>query len=108
MSAAKEMAEKFVELCREYGWTWEVRGSKITIRKQLGHDEKATCPRDAFVRADMEYYSILSCVPMTYPGSIWGTDGSGVGALSAMNSGVFQMTKSGCSARVLKAIQKIR
>ena len=109
MSVAKEKAEKFVALCREYGWEWEIRGSSIlTIYKRLGHDETSATPREAFVKADMEYYSLLECVPMTKPGSIWGTDGGGMGAMAAMNSGVFKMNKSGCSARVLNAIRKVR
>jgi len=43
---------------------------------------------------------------MTEPGSVWGTDGGGVGAISALKSGTFEMKKSGGSKRVLKAIER--
>ena len=36
------------------------------------------------------------------------TDGGGVGAISAIQSGVFQMSKSGGSKRVLSAISKLQ
>jgi hypothetical protein len=55
----------------------------------------------------MEYYSILELLPTTSPGSVWGTDGGGIGAISAMNTGVFTMNKSGGSKRVLSALKKI-
>jgi hypothetical protein len=47
-------------------------------------------------------------LPSTEPGSVWGTDGGGVGAISAIQSGVFQMSKSGGSKRVLSAISKLQ
>jgi hypothetical protein len=55
----------------------------------------------------MEYYSILGLLPSTSAGSVWGTDGGGIGALSAMSSRVFKMNKSGGSVRVLNALKKI-
>jgi hypothetical protein len=55
----------------------------------------------------MEYFSILGLLPTTSPGSIWGTDGGGIGALSAMKSGTFVMNKSGGSKRVLKVLAKM-
>jgi len=94
---SKEIAAELKALATKYGWTVTVRGSILTITKPIsGNDE--------FVTADMEYGSILSLLPSTSPGSIWGTDGGGVGALSAMKSGVFTMNKSGGSKRVLNAL----
>lgn len=101
MSAAKETAQKIVAIAKEYGWDLNVRGSILTIYKD------GIRTKEDFVRADMEYYSILGLLPSTSPGSIWGTDGGGIGALSAMNSGVFTMNKSGGSKRVLNALAKM-
>jgi hypothetical protein len=101
MSVAKENASKILSVAKEYGWNVAVRGSILTITKS-GINSK-----EDFVRADMEYFSILGLLPSTSPGSIWGTDGGGVGALSAMNSRVFTMNKSGGSVRVLNALKKM-
>jgi hypothetical protein len=101
MSAAKEIATKILAVAKEYGWNVNVRGSILTITKTgINSDED-------FVRADMEYYSILELLPMTSPGSVWGTDGGGLGALSAMRSRVFTMNKSGGSVRVLNALKRM-
>jgi hypothetical protein len=55
----------------------------------------------------MEYYSILGILPSTGPGSIWGTTGDSVGALSAMKTRKFVANKSGGSKRVLNALVKM-
>jgi hypothetical protein len=94
-------AKKILDLAGEYGWNVQVRGKILTITKS------GICDNDSFCRADMEYYSILELLPSTSPGSVWGTDGGGVGALSAMRSGVFVMNKSGGSVRVLNALKKM-
>lgn len=101
MSAAKETARKILNTTKELGWDINIRGSILTIYKD------GIRTKEDFVRADMEYYSILGLLPSTSPGSIWGTDGGGIGALSAMNSGVFTMNKSGGSKRVLNALAKM-
>lgn len=101
MSKAQETAAKILSVAKEYGWAVNVRGSILTIQKG---DIRS---KEDFVRADMEYYGILGLLPTTSPGSMWGTDGGGVGALSAMNSGVFTMNKSGGSKRVLNALKKM-
>lgn len=101
MSAATETAAKILAVANEYGWEVTVRGSILTITKS------GINSIDDFVHADMEYFSILGLLPSTSPGSIWGTDGGGIGALSAMSSRVFKMNKSGGSVRVLNALKKI-
>lgn len=101
MSVAKETAQKIVDVANEYGWDINVRGSILTITKD------GIRTNDDFVRADMEYYGILGLLPSTSAGSMWGTDGGGIGALSAMKSGVFTMNKSGGSKRVLNALKKL-
>lgn len=101
MTIASEAAKKIVATAKEYGWELQVRGSILTIYK-CGISSK-----EDFCRADMEYYSILEQLPSTSAGSVWGTDGGGIGALSAMSSGVFKMNKSGGSKRVLDALKKM-
>lgn len=97
--SAKDSAQKIAELCLEYGWKFDVRGSILTITKNIqGNDELVT--------ADMEYGSIFAYLPTTSPGSVWGTDCGGIGALSALKTGVFKMNKSGGSKRVLNALVK--
>ena len=99
--SAKEIASKIKSVADELGWRIQVRGDILTIYKD------GILSKDDFVRADMEYYSILGHLPQTSPGSMWGTDGGGVGALSAMKTRVFTMNKSGGSKRVLRALEKM-
>jgi hypothetical protein len=101
MSAAKETAAKILAVANEYGWEVTVRGSILTITKS------GINSIDDFVHADMEYFSILGLLPSTSPGSIWGTTGDGVGALSAMTTRRFVVNKSGGSKRILKAIASL-
>ena len=102
MSKANDDARKLLNKANELEWSVSVRGSILTITKHIRPGSN-----DDFVTADMEYYSILSLLPSTSAGSTWGTDGGGIGAISAMNSGVFTMKKSGGSKRVLNALKKI-
>lgn len=97
----KELATKIKETCIRLNWSYEVRGSILTITKKIKVGDKTD-----FSKADGEYYDILGILPTTSPGSIWGTDGSGIGAISAMNTGSFVMNKSGGSVRVLNALKK--
>ena len=102
MSTANSIAAEIVKTAESLGWRVAVRNNSIlTITKD------GIRSNDDFVRADMEYYSILGMLPSTSAGSIWGTDGGGIGALSAMRSGVFTMNKSGGSRRVLTALKKL-
>jgi len=97
---SKATAIQIKNIAAELNWTLEVRGSILTIKKVISGESE-------FCNADMEYYSILGLLPSTSAGSIWGTDGGGIGALSAMKTGVFTMNKSGGSKRVLSALSKI-
>lgn len=97
---SKATAIQIKNIASELNWTLEVRGSILTIKKAISG-------KSEFRNADMEYYSILGLLPSTSAGSIWGTDGGGIGALSAMKTGVFTMNKSGGSKRVLSALSKI-
>jgi len=101
MSKSKEVAQTIKDACQKYGWNFKVRGSILTITKNI------ESTNEAFSKADSEYGSILELLPTTSAGSVWGTDGGGVGAISAMNSGLFKMNKSGGSKRVLNALSKL-
>lgn len=101
LSKNAQIAAKFVEECKKLGWNYSFKGeSVICITK------KFNSTKEQFVQCDSEYYELLSIIPSTQAGSIWGTDGGGVGAVAAMNSGVFTMNKSGCSLNVLKSLRK--
>lgn len=101
-SNASIIAKEIKDLCVKWGWRYEVRGSILTITKKIIPGDN-----DSFCTADMEYGSILGLLPSTSAGSSWGSDGGGIGAISAMNSGNFKMNKSGGSKRVLSALAKL-
>lgn len=100
--APTESATNLIRVCKDYGWTYEVRGSILTIRKRITPGSN-----ESFAKADSEYWDILSWLPTVGPGSIWGTDGGGMGAMTAMNTGRMEMHKSGGSKRVLKALARM-
>jgi hypothetical protein len=99
---SKEIASQILTTANALGWTVRVSGSILTITKQINRNDN-----DDFCKADSEYYGILSLLPSTSAGSIWGTDGGGIGAISAIGNGVFKMNKSGGSKRVLSALAKM-
>jgi hypothetical protein len=100
--SAVDTAKQIADKCYELGWEWYVRGNIFTITKKIQPNNN-----DDFNTADMEYYTILSMLPTTSPGSSWGTEGGGIGAYSAIKDGLFKMNKSGGSKRVLTALRKI-
>lgn len=99
---ASVIAQKIIDTANRLGWKVTVRNSILTITKKF-----AAGNNDEFVQCDMEYYDILSLLPMTSPGSIYGSDGSGLGAISAINHGLFKMNKTGGSKLVLKELVKM-
>lgn len=100
--SAGEVAQSIKNAAARYGFTLEVRGSILTIRKSFEAGNV-----NAFVDCDMSYYSVLELLPRTNAGSDWGTDGGGIGGQVAINSGRFVMNRSGGSVRVLNALKKI-
>ena len=102
MSKSVEDATKIVNRCRELGWSFEVSRSILTIYKSIRCENK-----DDLVCADMEYFSILSLLKRSSPGSDWGTDCGGMGAMTALASGLFVMKRSGGNKNTLKALAKI-
>ncbi|MGW8177547.1 MAG: hypothetical protein ACWGQW_01960 [bacterium] len=101
LSKSAATALKIKETATRLGWKVMVRGSVLTIVKYFpaGNNDK-------LVECDMEYYDILGLLPGS-GGSVWGTDCGGIGAYSALKSGVFRMNKSGGQKRVLQALAKI-
>lgn len=99
---AKEAAEAIKKTADDHGFEIEIRGGVLTITKHFTPGSN-----DGFVECDMFYYSVLGCLPRTSPGSDWGTDGGGIGGLSAIKNGVFTMNRSGGSKQVLKALAKL-
>lgn len=97
-----EIAKSIKAAADANGFKLEVRGGILTIHKMFSPDD-----RNGFVECDMSYYSVLGLLPRTEPGSDWGTDGGGIGALSAISSGHFVMNRSGGSKRVLAALVKL-
>ena len=97
-TSTKTAAANFAAAAREAGWTISSRENVVTITKRF-----TAGSREEFVKLDGEYYGILSLVKAR-GGSMWGTDGSGVGGYSAMLHGVFTMNVSGVSPSFIAAL----
>jgi hypothetical protein len=99
-TATKTAAAKFLAAAREAGWLVHANVSTnvVTIVKHFTPNS-----REEFVQLDGEYYGILSMVKAR-GGSMWGTDGSGVGGYSAMLHGCFTMNISGVSPAFITAL----
>jgi hypothetical protein len=97
-TSTKTAAANFAAAARNAGWKISTRDNVVTITKHFTPNS-----RDEFVKLDGEYYGILSMVKAR-GGSMWGTDGSGVGGYSAMLHGVFTMNISGVSPAFIAAL----
>ena len=102
MSKWKPVAEAILAEADKHGFAVVVRGEILTLMKDI-----ATNDSESFNRADSTYFSVMAKLPVTRPGSTWGTDGGSVGGLSAMRSGRFVMNKSGGNKLVLKELAKL-
>lgn len=102
-TSPQDQARAFKAKCQEYGWTYSAnRNEVIEIQKRIipGSNE-------SFTTADMEYGELLGMVPMK-GGSVWGTDGGGIGGMVAMRTGQMSMKKSGSGAkRFMDALRKL-
>lgn len=98
-----EIAKQIKDAADRGGWTLVVRGGILTIH----HRYPGGDVMEWFRYCDMSYYSVLGLLPRTSPGSDWGTDGGGIGGMSAINGGRFHMNRSGGSKRVLAALAKL-
>ena len=89
------IATEFVRAARSAGWRIMTRDNSIvSISKRFtreSHDPERS--RQEFAALDGEYYAILAPL-QTSRGSMWGTDGAGVGGYWAMNHGYFLMQVS--------------
>ncbi len=97
-TSTKTAAANFAAAARNAGWTISSRDNVVTITKHFTPGS-----REEFVQLDGEYYGILSLVKAR-GGSMWGTDGSGVGGYSAMLQGCFTMNVSGVSPAFIAAL----
>jgi hypothetical protein len=95
--------QEFKAECEKYGWNINIKSDTvISISKSFTPGDMTE-----LVKCDGEYYHLLSMVPLK-GGSIWGTDCGGIGAMSALKSGLFVMNKSGNSGkRFIQALKKI-
>lgn len=98
----KQIAQQIADACNRLGFRFEIRGSILTIHAHFRPGDL-----DAFRKCDMMYWEILSLLPQTSPGSVWGTDGGGIGGEAAVRTGHFEEHKSGGSKRVLSALSRI-
>jgi len=96
---SQQTAAEIKDLASQLGWTVSKRNSVLSISKNITPGNK-----EDFCKADSEYGSIFALMPRTSQGSVWGTDGGGIGSMVAMNSGRMVMNMSGCSKRVLNQI----
>ena len=97
-TSTKTAAAQFASAARNAGWKISSRENVVTITKHF-----TAGSREEFVQIDGEYYGILSMVKAR-GGSMWGTDGSGVGGYSAILHGVFTMNVSGVSEAFIAAL----
>jgi hypothetical protein len=100
-SAVSAAASEFLTFAHNAGWAVDFRDQVVTITKYFTPNS-----REEFVALDQEYYSVLSMVKAR-GGSMWGTDGSGVGGYSAMLHGCFQMNVSGVDKRFIAALHTL-
>ena len=97
-----EQARALKDCAKRLGFDYAVRGGTLTITKKFPAGSL-----EGFRDCDMMYGSVLDHLPRTSSGSDWGTDGSGIGGMTALAHGVFRMNRSGGSKRVLAALAKI-
>lgn len=67
--------------------------------------ERGFAPNDshAYIMAECDAHYALALVPMTYSGSVWGTDSASVGGHAGLVGGYMRLSKSGVGARFAKS-----
>jgi hypothetical protein len=102
-----EVAAQFLMAATQHGYSVEAHRSGdqyvVTVAASFTPGD-----RDAYVRCDGSGCSVLAILPMTKPGSIWGTDGGSVGGHAGMTGGYYHLSKSGVGVKVGQAIEKGR
>lgn len=99
MSKNEAIAKAILDAAFVADWEVQVRGDILTITKEIEPGSLTD-----FSKADSEYYGIISLLPRPRAGSMWGTDGGGVGGLAAIKAGLFVMNVSGGSKLVLRKL----
>ena len=90
----------FANHCKANGITIERIAPVLTLSRRFqAGDNKAFTDAESLV-------SVIYDAPGN-GGSVWGTDGGGIGGMVAMNSGVFRMNKSGVQKRWLAKLAKL-
>ncbi len=99
LSKSAKVAQDIRSTAERLGWIVSVRESVMSISKTFEKNDV-----DAYVKAYSQWYGILSLMPTTRVGTIWGSGDGGVGGSHAIKTGRFTMNQSGCSKRVLTAL----
>lgn len=89
-SKAADVAEKFLAACKAEGFSASASASgivQVTRKFSAGS-------RDEFVFCGMTAPGLLMMLGAKC-GSMWGTDGGGIGGMSALHSGRFKLNISG-------------
>lgn len=92
----------FLAEARSLGFSVSVRPGLVTITRCFPRGDSAE-----FVRCDGDGPGLLMQVPTTSAGSMWGTDGGGVGGIAAIQNGVYKLKVSGASKRFTNALGKL-
>lgn len=104
-TTAQTAAEKFVAEAHAAHFTVEVKGYSgsmvVTVQTTFtpGNADEYSC-------AESFANTLLARVPMTYPGTVWGTDGASVGGHAGLTGGYMRLNKSGVGARFANAVRK--
>jgi hypothetical protein len=100
-------AAEFARVVKQGGWTVEFW--RESAYSAIGCTVEKRFPAgdgNAYASAETEANYLLSFLPMMYPGTVWGTDGRSVGGHAGLTGGYMRLSKSGCGARVAKALAK--
>lgn len=92
----------FLAEARSLGFSVSTKPGMVIITKVFARGDAA-----AFVICDGDGPGLLMQVPTTSAGSMWGTDGGGVGGIAAIQNGVYKLKVSGASKRFTNALGKL-
>lgn len=87
------------------------RNVKLTIcANGVVTAHKTFTPGDTseYCKAETDVSIVLSKVPRSNPGSVWGTDSGSVGGAIGCKNGLMELNKSGCNKNVLRELAKLR
>lgn len=93
---------RFVSACRKAGFSYSVRGGVISLARQIECGNVS-----AFEDVEQAAYEALYHVPTSRTGTVWGSDGCSIGGQIAIDTGRFEMNKSGVSKRFLQKLGKV-